>query len=76
MLGDEGELLHPAKHTLSRTKQASATLIVGSVITSRLHKSNAKRQPVRAEYWPKLEKLASRTRLHAFVRRRPVQIAL
>ena len=30
--------------------------------------SNVPHQPVRAEYWPKLKKLASRTRLHAIVR--------
>jgi hypothetical protein len=32
--------------------------------------SNALRQPVRAEHWPKHEKLASRAPLHAFVRPR------
>lgn len=41
MLGGEGGLLHPSKHTLSRIKQPSTTFIVGSLITSRLHKSNS-----------------------------------
>ena len=40
MPGDEEEQLHPGKQTLSRTKKASATLIVGLVITSGLHKSS------------------------------------
>jgi hypothetical protein len=34
---------------------------------------NVPRQPVRAEHWPQHAKLASRTRLHAFVMRRPIQ---
>ncbi len=62
----------PHANTCSSGKQAR-NLFKFAFATER---PNVPRQPVRAEHLPKLEELASPTRLHAFVKRRPVQLVL